>query len=421
MSMSRLRVNQLRRLDPEAWTELLHTEASLDAVVVRSVATEALPHPPRSEPRPGPENWADLRRYLLTIANQSEPVPLVGKQSNLAEAHFYRELARQLPALTPRCWLNHISASTDRSWLVLDDVPNHRPAGTWTADEVERNLAALVNVHATFWQQQDLLLGLEWLPNYLARPGRGSAQRGYYELMLDNSTHLGLGRAAAISAHALQTAGRLAPVLVRSAAGLETLRHLGGWPNLLEEPHLQAIAELLDDPIPMLQPLRELPITLLHGDPAPRHWHVTLFNERYLLDWHTVQSGPAVCELVDLLEKLQQFWLTEPGRGGLELPITEETMVDSYLLRMSMQLGGGFSARTLRQAIPAALCLYVLTTWLPRFAEWFHPFVGSPHTWEMATHMNEAQLHTIGLGQMAGLRPYLANLFHRFHLAARAL
>ena len=59
MSMSRLRVNQLRRLDPEAWTELLHTEASLDAVVVRSVATEALPHPPRSEPRPGPEIGAE--------------------------------------------------------------------------------------------------------------------------------------------------------------------------------------------------------------------------------------------------------------------------------------------------------------------------------------------------------------------------
>jgi hypothetical protein len=52
-------------------------------------------------------------------------------------------------------------------------------------------------------------------------------------------------------------------------------------------------------------------------------------------------------------------------------PADEETIIDSYILAMSMRLGNRFPARLVRQAIPAARCLHVLSQWFPLFATWF--------------------------------------------------
>jgi hypothetical protein len=95
-------------------------------------------------------------------------------------------------------------------------------------------------------------------------------------------------------------------------------------------------------------------------------------------------------------------------------------MVDSYLLRMHVGLSQ-FDARAMRQAIPAARCLHVLTTWLPRFADWFHPFIGSPLTWQTLTQMSDAELRRTGYGRLSGMHTYLAGLFPRFWHAARSL
>lgn len=407
MNMSRLQVSQLQQRLPDAWTTLLRTHEPLQEVEVCNVHVESVAG------RPG------FHRYLLTLRGHTDPVPFVGKQTNSVEARFYAELAEHVPSLTPRCWLSH--AAAERSWLVLDEVPDHRPVARWTSDDVERIIGALVTFHATFWEMEDYLVTQEWLPRHLSRPGAG-IHRGYYELMRDSSKYLGLGRAASISAHAIQTAGRLAPTFVRTAAGLELLRKLGGWPGIIEAEHLDAVAELLDDPLPMLQPLRELPVTLLHGNLAPRHWRLTLFNERYLLDWHHATAGPAVCDLVDFLEQTQRLWWQERRAvDGEPCPVTEETMVDSYLLRMSMLLGSEFSARAMRQAIPAALCLHVLMTWLPRFAIWFQSYANSPYTWEAVAGLADEHLQTAGLGHLAGMRDYLADLFQRFLLASKSL
>jgi hypothetical protein len=101
-------------------------------------------------------------------------------------------------------------------------------------------------------------------------------------------------------------------------------------------------------------------------------------------------------------------------------PTAEETMIDSYLLRMHFGLGQ-FDARAMRQAIPAALCLHVITTWLPRFAGYFRPFVGSPLTWRYLLNMNDDELQHAGYGRMKGWREYLARLLPRFWRATRSL
>jgi hypothetical protein len=104
---------------------------------------------------------------------------------------------------------------------------------------------------------------------------------------------------------------------------------------------------------------------------------------------------------------------------GYRLP-SEETMVDSYLLRMHFGLSH-FDARAMRQALPAAFCLHVLTTWLPRFADWFRPFLGSPLTWHSMHRLDDNGLRRVGYARLAGLRGYLSDLFVRFWHASRAL
>ena len=404
MSTSRVYVNELRQLEASAWTAFLNERSPLEDVTVQEVHHEAL-------------NNNGLVRYLLTFSGHSDPVPFVGKKTNAAEARFYQELGQKVRRLLPHCWLSHVGH--DWSWIVLDDVPNHWPAPRWTSDDVEKAIALLASFHGAFWQQEALLSGCSWLSPYLGQhagrtPSPGTLEAWRYW----DST---VGGAPAISSHAISSAGRLAPAFIRAAAGLQVLRQLGGWPGVITRRHLEAIADLLDDPLPILQPLRELPATLLHGNPALHHWHVTLFNDRSLLDWANVTIGPPVCDLVAFLEQVE--WLRTGQNGQAEMggwPVSEETMIDSYLLRMHVGLSH-FDARTMRQAIPAARCLYVLTTWLPRFADWFHPFVGSPVTWRSLIEMGDAELEHVGYGRLAGLRDYLAALFPRFWHAARSL
>jgi hypothetical protein len=408
MDASQVKVSQLQRRVPSAWSALLQQHQAIEGLRVLDVTVEQ------------PIRWSGCTRYLLTLEGHSDAIPLLGKRTNELEARFYQELAQYLPAMTASCWLSHVDGA--RSWIVLDDLPDHWPAERWTADDIEKVVASLVAVHATFWEMGIVPNWPDWLPAHHSLPAPRPARRGYYEMMREGSSHLGLGRAAVVSAHALQVAGRLAPAFVRCAAGLETLRALGGWPGIIEESHLNAVADLLDDPLPMLQPLRELPVTLLHGNPIPRHWRSTLFSERYLIDWQENSFGPSVCDLVSFLEAIQLLWTEQESRSlPYPAPTTVQTIIDSYMVRMSMLLGRDFSARAARQAIPGALCLHVLLDWLPRFAQLFEPYLGSPHSWQMVTQMNDQQLERVGLGAIAGKGRYLQGLFRRFRAAFNAL
>lgn len=404
MSTSRVYVNELRLPEAEAWTAFLQERAGPPNLVVQYVAKEAL-------------NERGLNRYLLTLADHNDAFPLVGKKTNAAEARFYRDLAEPVRRLLPRCWLSHVSH--DWSWVLLDDVPDHIPASRWSGDDAEKIVAMLASFHGAYWDHDRWNEPDAWPEPFLGQhsqdiPDYGTlaAWRHWENVGLNTPT---------VSTHALRSAGRLAPTLIRAAAGVDLLRQLGGWPGVLERPHLAALAELLDDPLPMLQPLRELPLTLLHGNLALHHWHSTLFNEHILMDWANVTVGPSVCDLVDFLEQVDRVRATPHGYFTEDdWPVDEETMIDSYLLRMHVGLGG-FDSRAMRQAIPAALCLHVITAWLPRFAEVFRPFARSPLTWRLLIGMDDDQLRRAGYGRMAGWRPYLRRLFPRFWQATRLL
>ncbi|MGH2537646.1 MAG: hypothetical protein ACRDHL_09660 [Candidatus Promineifilaceae bacterium] len=395
-------VQALKKLDPAAWTGLLAHHSN--GTPLRVAAVQAEPIGRRQS------------RFLLWLEAHSEPIALLGKQTGATEARFYHDLAGRLPELTPRCWYSHVSG--DRSWVVLDEVVNDFPARRWMPADLERVIRELAQLHATFWQEGESLHGLG-----LSRLLDDGAGRRIpvldAEVPLDG---LELEPAAvALSAHSRRRFGPLAALMQEASVGLRQLYDVGGWPGIFEEAHIQAAAELLDDPVPMLFPLSQQPATLLHGDPAAHNWHLSVLGEYKLLNWDQAAVGPG---LVDLITFIEQFALLRLEAGGWpawnEWQVLEETMEDGYILTMGRLLGSRFSPAAARQAIPAARCLYVLSYWLPIFAHW----LSLPHDRELWRNLNaqsDANWDRSGFGQMARLRPHLAGVFRRFLEARYAL
>ncbi|HEX6387531.1 MAG TPA: hypothetical protein VF177_22920 [Anaerolineae bacterium] len=409
MDQSKLDVAQLQKRDPLAWTALLRHQLEMEDVIVTAVSAEPLRKPA------GNGYHRHANRYLVALAHHSDPITFVGKRTGRVETCFYRHIAPTIPTLAPRCWFTHLSK--DEGWVVLDDVPNHWPPEKWTPADVEAVIEDMATLHATFWRQKRQLQTCH-LPHFI-----GQRRYNWHELRQDQAIYFEEGPAAAISEHAIYHAGRLAPLLLQAANGLVVMRDLGGWPGILGESHLAAAADLLDDPVPLLDPLRNLPVTLIHGDPHTYRWHLTLFDERRLLGWQNVVIGPGIYDLVCFLEQFELLY----KRGSLwfvdvrqERPSTEETIIDSYMLAMSKKLGSQFNARAARQAIPAARCLYVLANWFPYFAGWFAQ-MPSKYTWQKVNRMNDEQLMGTTFQSIAHFRPYLTAVFRRFLRAYRTL
>ena len=99
-----------------------------------------------------------------------------------------------------------------------------------------------------------------------------------------------------------------------------------------------------------------------------------------------------------------------------EWPTVEETLIDTYFLKLAQQLPAEeYNARALRRhALPAARCLYTLTTWLPLISDWFAELPNGRHTWEILENMGEEELAHTGHTPLIALRPHLRPLFARF-------
>jgi uncharacterized protein YqgC (DUF456 family) len=182
---------------------------------------------------------------------------------------------------------------------------------------------------------------------------------------------------------------------------------------------LDAAAELLDDPMPMLYTLRDQPLTLQHGCPLNHHWHVTIFGEARLLDWQEISAGPGITDLVHLVEQFN--WLATGDVQFTPRPteiISEETLVDSYILQMAAELGPLCDTRAIRQSLAAARCFHLLSYWLPRLADWFISAQRQGHT---LTHLNDADLITAHLASLVALKPQLQATAQRFFAAAKML
>ncbi|MBK8902649.1 MAG: hypothetical protein IPM53_15785 [Anaerolineaceae bacterium] len=409
MRQSKLLATQLQRRDPNAWTALLRDTMEVEDLVVTAVSARPI--------SPHTKNSRRMTRYLLGLAGHSDPISLIGRHIEAVEAAFYRDFALRLPHLTPGCLFLHQAEPNGSGWAVLDDVPNDIDAGRWAVSDVNAIVDKLAHLHATFIDQADDLTGAG-LPLLLDRTAYP-----WSTLVSQQAVYFEEGPAAILSEHALTQAGQLAPLFLQAANGLVVMRDLGGWPGILGESHLTAVSDLLDDPVPLLEPLRQLPPTLLHGDPNNHHWRVTVFEDHRLTGWQTAAVGPGICDLVSFIEQFGLLENGEPGSGFKTRPlwpVNEETIIDSYLLALSHRLGSRVNTRMLRQAIPAARCLYVLTHWFPHFATWFDE-MPNKFTWQKVNRMAPNEFANTPLQGFMQLRPYLSGVFERFILAFRSL
>ena len=395
-SRSAQRANELQQLDPNSWTRLLRQNNGIADLNVVKVTTE--------------EAAANYTRYVLQIEGTSDPVTLVGKHTTPREAYFYRELLDRRPLLAPHCWLTHITEQ--RAWIVLSDTPHDKVPSEWRYGDVSAMVHDLAHQHATYWGRRDLLLAQEWLPFLLGRERKTRKSRSMRKTYPEWSPQT-------VSEHAMQTVQGLAPRWLEAANGLNTLLDLDGWQGVVGEKQLRAMGDLLDDPLPMLHPLRELPLTLVHGYPGQFNWRVSVLDTRYLVDWQEVAIGPGVCDLMAFIETfglLQDEQMNWHARE--KWPLAEETIIDEYILSISAELGNDAQTRDLRRAIPAARCLYILLTWLPRFNHWFSQLPNDPiarrDIWQAISTYDEADLSGTLYQPIAGLRPYLRSTFTRF-------
>ncbi|MCP4418883.1 MAG: phosphotransferase [Chloroflexi bacterium] len=409
MRQSKLLATQLQKRDPNAWTALLREQVGKDDLVVTAVSAKPItPHKKSSR---------HATRFLLSLAGHSDPISFTGQHIDPTEAIFYREFAPRLPDLAPRCHFLHQATSHASGWAVLDDIPNDILPEKWAATDVSAILDKLAHMHGLFWDQFAELTSAG-LTASLERKGVS-----WETLIAEQKIYFDEGPGAILSEHALTQAGQLATQFLQAANGLVVLRDLGGWPGILGETQLTAVADLLDDPVPMLEPLRQLPQTLLHGDPNNSNWRLTVFEDQHLTGWQTAVVGSAICDLVSFIE---QFALLENSEqnGMMKTrplwPINEETMIDTYMLALSHRLGARLNTRALRQAIPAARCLYVLTKWFPHFATWFEA-MPNKFTWQKINRMSDSDLADTPLHGFMQLRPYLSGVFERFLLAYRSL
>jgi len=429
---------QLQRRDPAAWTALLSRSPDTGDVIVTAVTAEPLSSLSLIPPgRVACETTHNIRRYLLTLAGASDPISFIAKQTNAAEAMLYELHGRPPATAMPAC--HYVHHDGDESFVILDDVPDHFPPAVWTPRQLDEVVATLARFHAAHWHHADWDEATQsdaWggaapvIPHFHHHPN-GARRFDETGAIRNGDAHRGRAPGSEyLSHHALRAAGRLAPLFARAAAGLAVMRSLNGWPGVLGESQMAAVADLLDDPVPLLGPLLDLPVTLLHGAPHPCHWRLTLFDEQYLIDWSEVQEGPGI---LDLMAFIEGYPLVQerPADGACAYgdphlrprPMTallEETIVDTYLLTLAAELGGRTGARAFREALPAARCLHVILTWFPFFAVWADD-LPDPYFWQHVNRLNDTELGRYRDAPAAGMRHYLAGVFDRFLRAYRNL
>lgn len=393
------RVAQLRNGDPNVWTDVVRRhDVESDSLTVEDVSRERIS--------------AGGTRYYLFLTGHSDPLTVIGRPAIPHEINFHRQLGLDTPLLAPSCWFSHVDPVSREGWVVVDDVPHDRPAETWSSADITAILNDLASLHATYWGRSDLLLPHKWLPFLVGYDRMREATLPGVEPSENDWDRRRLTK------QAVDSTGGLAPNWFEAAEGVRLMMEMGGWDGVVEEKHLRAAADLIDDPLPLLHRLRHQPITLLHGYPGSYNWRVTGLDARHLVDWSQVAIGPAVYDLVTWLETyglVRDDKLLWRQRETWEM--SEETMIDTWLIALKERLGKECETREVRRAIPAARCLSILLNWFPRFNRWLSQLPDNPSTrreiWETINQANDPVAQNV-YQPIISLRPWLTETFTRF-------
>jgi len=205
------------------------------------------------------------------------------------EVGVYRYLVAELPLRAPRL----VAASDAGDWLVLEARTPLRPPARWTVADYKTAVRALADLHDRFWGLGEDLNVYPWL----SRPTE-----------------------ADFGVHVTAAANSLQRIVERGQpAGI------ADWPE-----KLHILAHLIMHAEQIIEPLREEPATLLHGDYWPGN---ILVHEsgQLVFDWQLTAVGPAVLDVVAFV--LKTAWWFE------QMPVSADDIARLY--RRSLREKGG--------------------------------------------------------------------------------
>lgn len=380
--------HSLQAGDIASWTHLARQKNQNLELVVTNITQTPAPHG---------------TRYTLTLKQHSDPITLIAQKTTAQEARFYAQLSSpQTPLLVP-CWFSHVKGKT--GWIILEELPSPRSPFAWQGSDALEMMTELAMWHADYWDDTTFFRHHRWLPYYLGNT------RNRLNLFPPKTE-------AQLSWQALQTTQNLAPRWLQVKEAMTLLFEVEGWLGVIDERHLRAAADLIDDPLPLFHTLRQLPMSVLHGYAGIYNWRATGWAGVRLLEWGHVSIGPSILDLVAYLET---FDLLMDGRGNWTLReeqlVSEETLIDTYLLTLSAELGKACNSHELRRAIPAARCLHTLLHWFPRLHFWISQLPTEPELrHELWHNLSDDTLSEDSEGRpaIAPLRQHLTLTFHRF-------
>lgn len=210
------------------------------------------------------------------------------------EVGMYLSLATELPVRTPAL----IAAAPTGDWLVLEAVRPVRRADRWKADDYAKAVRDLAALHERFWGLQEDLTAFPWL----GRP-----------LEADFGVHIA---AAAQAIERMVTSGRPEALASRPE-------------------RVAMLAQLTAQADRVVQPLLDLPATLLHGDYWPGNIAVVREGRQVVYDWQMASVGPGVLDLFTFVTKSQWSF------GAL--PVEEAELVECYRSELAERTGERWS------------------------------------------------------------------------------
>ncbi len=266
-----------------------------------------------ASPQTAPTSSQALK-VVLKRGSQHTGAILAG--SARREASFYRSLARQLPVQTPRLLLTAEDTSGelaqpmvvdappslaqswgslgfDNDWVLMESLPADVvwPQAMWTAEHYKSALTALADLHARWWNRPPSPTEYPWV-----------------------WTPTGLHTESLIS---------------EAREALMQIEQETWGERFFPRERLRAWLRVLDEPMCLLDTLREMPQTLIHGDYWPGN--IAMRPEGpSVFDWQLVGVGPAAYDLA-CFHSSSRWWF-----GRLPLSLTE--MRGRYLSRLNEQL-----------------------------------------------------------------------------------
>ena len=210
------------------------------------------------------------------------------------EVGLYQSLAAQLPMPTPAL----IAADFAGEWLIMEAVEADLPPEAWTPEHFRLGVKTLASLHERFWNLGEDLAAYTWLARPLGSDFEihvYAAAQAVEKMMVDDRPHLITGSMVVLG----------------------------------------ALGQIISQAEQVVEPLRAVPHTLLHGNFWPGNVALQNDGEMVLLDWELAGLGPGILDLVAFITLCQ--W----ERGGL--PVSEAELFALYQSEMRQRVDAPWS------------------------------------------------------------------------------